>query len=81
MRLPFAASNAQAELILSAFDRFLERTANGGRHAGRMPVKAENATQTLEPVGIGNALENFFRSVIFDNQADDFSTQPDHSLE
>ena len=76
----FAAGDDQAEFLLSAFEAFFERAAYRGGHAGRMPVKAENTTEGLEPVRIGYALEKCLGSVVFNYEAGNLAAQPDHSL-
>src|SRR5437899_285902 len=47
-----AAADDNAHVAAVAFRRFLERAANGGRDAARMPVEPKHAAKGLKPEGI-----------------------------
>src|SRR5688572_26612311 len=52
-RCTLAARDEKAELVLRAAQTLFERAAHGGRQPARMPVEAEHAAESLEPVRIG----------------------------
>src|SRR5437762_11237271 len=53
--LALAAGNENAELTSSFDEAFLERSANRGCHAARVPIESEDAAERLEPVRVGEA--------------------------
>jgi hypothetical protein len=46
-----------------------------------MPVKAEDAAESLKPVGIGEALEHVLRPELLDNGQSDLAAERDHAFE
>ena len=52
-----APGHPQADVRLAAREPDLECPAHHRRDAARMPVETEHAPECLEPVGIGNAVE------------------------
>src|SRR5256714_2313891 len=64
-----AAGNENAELT-SAFDEaLLERSANGGRDAARVPIESQHAAERLEPMRVGEASQELWSAVL---EHDDF---------
>src|SRR4051812_10465810 len=77
----FASRHVDAELALGAAQPFLQRAANRGRQAARVPVEAEHAAERLEPVGIGEAAEHFLAAEFTGEEQHDLARERHHALE
>src|SRR6185295_5642398 len=79
--LALAARGEEAELAIDLLQPFFHRAADRRRHAARVPVEPEDATERLEPERIGETPEDLVRA-LFGGQVDqDLARQPHHAAE
>src|SRR5437762_6572 len=79
--LALAAGNENAELP-SAFDEaFLERSANGGRDAARMPIESQHATEGLEPMRVGESPQELGSAMLEHDDFRDLRSELAHPVE
>jgi hypothetical protein len=58
-----------------------EGSANRGGYAARVPIEPQHAAECLEPVRIGDALQECIAAVLLDDELHDLRRQPLHAAE
>ena len=66
----FAAADVDAQLFSQRIDGSLESAHDRSGDTGRMPVHAQNASQSLKPEGIAQPAEQFALAVRLDDSLD-----------
>ncbi len=66
-----AAADCKSQVAAVFASGLLERAADGGRYAARMPIEAKHAAERLKPEGIAQTAQQFVRPGVADNEAAD----------
>src|SRR4051812_47750781 len=77
----FSTGDKDPELSTVTGEAFLERAADGGSDAARMPVESQDAAESLKPVRVRQSSQELRASVLQHHHLRNGGCELDHSVE